>query len=297
MVIRNVGTGMYVAANDGAVAQSKEPFEIEVLPAVKGSFVLVVKDGGHFNAHAGGQVGVWNSATDKNAFWTFQEVAEDQFSSTTTYYWPATPGKYEIITLPVSVDWVMDGTPYGVAGVTADNQLALVELDEIPAGTPFIHLANETFTNPKYGAAFNLVFGGDGEALPHNIEYVTEPVVTECLTGTLCEVDTVPAGYAYFNNGNVAATKNTVIGANSGFIGVIGQAMPVADAAMADEMIDLGKVVIDEINEANVVVLPAISNVYSINGQLVRKNVKTVNALKGLPAGIYVVGGKKFIVK
>ena len=73
--------------------------------------------------------------------------------------------------------------------------------------------------------------------------------------------------------------------------------MPVADAAMADEMIDLGKVVIDEINEANVVVLPAISNVYSINGQLVRKNVKTVNALKGLPAGIYVVGGKKFIVK
>lgn len=297
MVIRNVGTGMYVAANDGAVAQSKEPFEIEVLPAKAGSFVLVVKDGGHFNAYAGGQVGVWNSATDKNAFWTFEEVAEDQFSSTTTYYWPATPGKYEIITLPVSVDWIMDGTAYGVAGVTEDNQLALVELDEVPAGTPFIHLANETFNEPKYGAAFNLVFGGDGEALPHNIEYVTEPVVTECLTGTLCEVDTVPAGYAYFNNGNVAATKNTVIGANSGFLGVIGQAMPVADAAMADVMIDLGKVVIDEINEANVVVLPAISNVYSINGQLVRKNVKTVNALKGLPAGIYVVGGKKFIVK
>lgn len=298
MVIRNVGTGMYVAAKDGAVAQSKEPFEIEVLPAVKGSFVLVVKDGGHFNAHAGGQVGVWNSATDKNAFWTFQEVAEDQFSGSTTYYWPATPGKYEIITLPVSVDWVMDGTAYGVAGVTADNELALVKLDDIiPAGTPFIHLANETFSEPKYGASFNLVFGGDGEALPRNIEYVTEPVVTECLTGTLCEVDTVPAGYAYFNNGNVAATKNTVIGANSGFLGVIGQAMPVADAEMADVTIALGKVVIDEINEANVVVLPALSNVYSINGQLVRKNVKTVNALKGLPAGIYVVGGKKFIVK
>ena len=62
-------------------------------------------------------------------------------------------------------------------------------------------------------------------------------------------------------------------------------------------MIDLGKVVIDEITEANVVKLPAVINVYSINGQLVRKNVKTVNALKGLPAGIYVVGGKKFIVK
>ena len=43
--------------------------------------------------------------------------------------------------------------------------------------------------------------------------------------------------------------------------------------------------------------MPAAVSVYNVNGQLVRKNVKTANALKGLPAGIYVVGGQKFIVK
>ena len=73
--------------------------------------------------------------------------------------------------------------------------------------------------------------------------------------------------------------------------------MPVANEADANATIELGKVVIDEITSAQVVTLPAAVSVYNVNGQLVRKNVKTANALKGLPAGIYVVGGQKFIVK
>ncbi len=127
--------------------------------------------------------------------------------------------------------------------------------------------------------------------------YATEPVATECLTGTLCEPDTVPAGYGYFYSGKPSATDNTVIGVNSGWIGNRDAVMPVADEAMASVTIELGKVVIDEITSAQVVTLPAAVSVYNVNGQLVRKNVKTANALKGLPAGIYVVGGQKFIVK
>ena len=73
--------------------------------------------------------------------------------------------------------------------------------------------------------------------------------------------------------------------------------MPIVEADMADETIDLGKIDLTDINNATVVVLPSVVNVYSINGQLVRKNVKTLNATKGLPAGIYVVGGQKMIVK
>lgn len=38
-------------------------------------------------------------------------------------------------------------------------------------------------------------------------------------------------------------------------------------------------------------------NVYDINGRLIRTNVKTSNSLNGLPAGIYVIGGKKALVK
>ena len=45
------------------------------------------------------------------------------------------------------------------------------------------------------------------------------------------------------------------------------------------------------------VVLPEVVDVYSLQGVLVRKNVKSANAVKGLPAGIYVIGGQKVIVK
>ena len=192
-----------------------------------------------------------------------------------------------------------EGTMYDVMGVTADNKLALVaNLDGAPAGTPFVFLPDEVIGNPAYGAIFNIVFEDDLTLdLGGHLTYATEPVATACLTGTLCEPDTVPAGYGYFYSGKPSATDNTVIGVNSGWIGVRGATMPVADEAMADATIELGKVVIDEITSAQVVTLPAAVSVYNVNGQLVRKNVKTANALKGLPAGIYVVGGQKFIVK
>ena len=36
-------------------------------------------------------------------------------------------------------------------------------------------------------------------------------------------------------------------------------------------------------------------DVYDLNGRLVRKSVKAATALQGLPAGTYIVGGKKVL--
>lgn len=41
----------------------------------------------------------------------------------------------------------------------------------------------------------------------------------------------------------------------------------------------------------------AIVNVYDVNGRLVRSNVKPSAALQGLPAGMYIMGGKKLLKK
>lgn len=38
-------------------------------------------------------------------------------------------------------------------------------------------------------------------------------------------------------------------------------------------------------------------NVYTVTGQLVRANVAADSATDGLPAGIYVAGNKKVVVK
>ena len=298
IVLRNVGTGMYVGRADGEMGQSKEPVEINVLSARAGQFVLEVREGTHFNFYGGGAVGAWADASDQNAFVAFEEVSLTALGNTSSFYWPVEAGKLQILTLPVSVDVAWDGTAYGVAGVTVDNQLALVEMDEIPAGTPFVFAANTELTAPAYGAAFNILFEDDVTLdQGGSLIYALEPVAVEGLTGTLCEPDTVAKGFAYFNGGKIAATNETRIGVNSGYVGVAGVQMPIVEADMADETVDLGKIDLTDINNATVVVMPSVVNVYSINGQLVRKNVKTLNATKGLPAGIYVVGGQKLIVK
>ena len=299
MVIRNVATGMYVGKKDDAVAQSKTPVEINMVAVQPSVFLLECGDGVQFNAHGNGQVGPWPDATDQNAMWRFENVDESMLNNSANLYWPVAAGKYQILTLPVSINQSIEGTIYDVIGVTADNKLALVEQsDVVPAGTPFIYLPDAELTYPAYGAWFDIYFEDDLTLdKGGHLTYATEPVATACLTGTLCEPDTVPAGYGYFYSGKPSATDNTVIGVNSGWIGVRDKVMPVADEAEADATIELGKVVIDEITSAQVVTLPAVVSVYNVNGQLVRKNVKTANALKGLPAGIYVVGGQKFIVK
>ncbi len=42
---------------------------------------------------------------------------------------------------------------------------------------------------------------------------------------------------------------------------------------------------------------PEYTHVYSIDGRLIRRNVKTANALNGLPKGIYIVNQKKVVVR
>lgn len=43
--------------------------------------------------------------------------------------------------------------------------------------------------------------------------------------------------------------------------------------------------------------VPAVATVYNLQGMAVRVNVATENALEGLPAGIYIVNGKKYAVR
>lgn len=52
-------------------------------------------------------------------------------------------------------------------------------------------------------------------------------------------------------------------------------------------------VAIEEISAAT----PAYVSVYTISGVCLRSNVKAENAVEGLPAGLYIAGGKKLLVK
>ena len=41
----------------------------------------------------------------------------------------------------------------------------------------------------------------------------------------------------------------------------------------------------------------ALTNVYILDGRLLRRQAKTTNATEGLPKGVYIVGNKKIVVK
>ena len=61
------------------------------------------------------------------------------------------------------------------------------------------------------------------------------------------------------------------------------------------QYIRIAKTMVSAIREIDVQPVPhADNNIYSINGQLVRRNA---NTLDNLPKGIYIVNGKKHIVK
>ena len=61
------------------------------------------------------------------------------------------------------------------------------------------------------------------------------------------------------------------------------------------QYIRIAKTMVSAVREVNVQPVPHVdNNVYSINGQLVRRNADT---LDNLPKGIYIVNGKKHIVK
>ena len=61
------------------------------------------------------------------------------------------------------------------------------------------------------------------------------------------------------------------------------------------QYIRIAKTMVSAVREVNVQPVPhADNNIYSINGQLVRRNADT---LDNLPKGIYIVNGKKHIVK
>jgi len=291
IVLRNLGTGMYLSAQNGVVGQSVTSVEIPVLLTKPRTFVFDAGKNKQLNVNSNGVMVTWAEPTDWNAQFTFEDVPQVEYAQLAL---PVTEDEYQILTLPATVSSCEQGTLYSLVGETEDKKFALAELTEpIPAGTPFI-LKRDATVDLEDGAA---LFNYDESGLTINgisdVTYALEALEANGIQGTLCDVDTVGAGYAYLHGGNVTATKNTVIGVNSGYF----NAKHKHNVAEGDEYLELGKVVVDNITNADVVVLPSVVDVYSVDGVLVRKNVKAANATKGLPAGVYVVGKVKVLVK
>lgn len=298
MVLRNLATGMYLTGANGKLYQSTEPtpilgegvkpnvFRFNLGEDAKGVTQYMNTKG------ATGTVVPWKDPADENSYWQFNELADDDYTTECFAIKGVSEGQFYACTFPVAITPDGNAVPYTVLGVNeAKDKLILAEVeDEVPAGTPVILLA-DVLTNNGEGTVGNLTVGCEDLA---SAEFVFEPKVGDGLCGVLCEPVEIAETCGHLANGKIVTGAYTVP-CNGAYL---------ANAAVTAEKgkasIDLAKGVGDTltgIDDAKVVVLPSVVNVYGINGQLIKKSVKAANATKNLPAGVYVIGGQKVLVK
>ena len=298
MVLRNLATGMYLTGANGKLYQSTDPtpilgegvkpnvFRFNLGEDAKGVTQYMNTKG------ATGTVVPWKDPADENSYWQFNELADDDYTTESFAVKGVKEGQFYACTFPVAVTPDGNAVLYTVLGVNeAKDKLILAEVkDEVPAGTPVILLA-DVLTNNGEGTVGNLTVGCEDLA---SAEFVFEPKVGDGLCGVLCEPVEIAETCGHLANGKIVTGAYTVP-CNGAYL---------ANAAITAEKgkasIDLAKGVGDTltgIDDAKVVVLPSVVNVYGINGQLIKKSVKAANATKNLPAGVYVIGGQKVLVK
>lgn len=298
MVLRNLATGMYLTGANGKLYQSTEPtpilgegvkpnvFRFNLGEDAKGVTQYMNTKG------ATGTVVPWKDPADENSYWQFNELADDDYTTECFAIKGVSEGQFYACTFPVAITPDGNAVPYTVLGVNeAKDKLILAEVeDEVPAGTPVILLA-DVLTNNGEGTVGNLTVGCEDLA---SAKFVFEPKVGDGLCGVLCEPVEIAETCGHIANGKIVTGAYTVP-CNGAYL---------ANAAITAEKgkasIDLAKGVGDTltgIDDAKVVVLPSVVNVYGINGQLIKRSVKAANATKNLPAGVYVIGGQKVLVK
>lgn len=306
ITFRNLATGMYLTGANGKIYQSIEatPINVEGIAPETFRFNAGKNENGvtmYMNTRAASNTIVtWSDTADVNSNFFIEEVAKDKIATQSFYLANVKEGQFYAGTFAVDIA-AGDGyiTPYKVIGVNGDKLVLGAYEDVVEAGTPFIYsvdMVNSTAAGQVTTLGFTQVIPAN-DLTEGNYTYETKNV--NGLQGVLTETVKIPAGKAYINNNGavaVAPEAGADIAANGAYFN--GDASTTSEEG--DETLELGKLVgnaLTGIDATKVIVLPAKVDVYSIDGKLLRQGVKSSNAAKNLPAGVYVIGGQKVLVK
>ena len=190
---------------------------------------------------------------------------------------------------------------YTVAGTFTENEknyLALNAIEKAEAGEPYIYIYGETtdYAEPAEGE----------EAVTEEVEFtfgnevVSEAKAVNGLVGTFAYQWVDKGTPVFVNNGVEGATgeENTDctrdVSANTAYV-LFGQTTVDAAGTYSLVLEISGDVTAVSIQETLDNVAKS-GDVYDLNGRLVKKNA-TLNDVKGLGRGIYILNGVKVMVK
>ena len=286
------------------VGYSKEPkyFQLESFTADnamhEGAFLITLMKGQYVNLQPGGNVVRWHDRNDPHAPFTFEAV-EDEYDAT-TYTVDVQGGKTQIVTLPIDIEavYTADQHVYEVIG-KKDNTIQLRSIDgKLAAGTPFIiktQTAEEAGGEAETRIDCELAAAEVADYL--NMAYNYEPVVQNGMVSAPVGFTTTAASAfgVLFGETVIATEGGDLIAAGTGFFNnTLPETTEDGDAVLTIEGDITGEgTAVQQVE----LVKNTATDVYTLAGVKVRQAVKAGAATKGLPKGIYIVGGKKVIVK
>ena len=321
-IIQNKATGLYVnckSTNDNEVTLSLNPTTFQVTPSGYGSILFAGKSlagENKTNLHAqrwNHRLVTWESAepSSNSGLWleTVADVADDVAAS---FYRSYIPGKIYASCNPTSVKTASEEVGlYTVAGTYTEgeeNFLALNKIAETKAGVPYIAIIgnpedyveseedlSETFEFQQIGDGFvakadsinGLVGTYDGLTADKGMVVFVDNTAATAEDKVVEETDEE-------GNTQYVSVSNRTVGRNSAYL-KFGYAE--ADPAGTYDLvikIDGAPTVVGIQNALESVAKSG--TVYDLSGRQVKKNA-TLNDLKGLGRGIYILNGVKVMVK
>lgn len=287
--LKNVATGRYIynpylhAEEDDVPEATQINFSTtpEALTfsyaKVEGMFNLEFADGHYFNTDPAGNIATWYDVDDINARFQFTEV-----EAPGQYTFDVQPNMLQVVSLPVDVAGVMVGENNAMKVLgQKDGMLQLepyADGEVIPAGTPFIV---ETGAEEASAAAFP-EWASDFATIEYSYESKEQNGLWAAVLGK-----TLPANIGIFSEHKIVLSdEEEYVAPGTGYV--------VAEVPTTEETgthaVALPEGLANGIH--NAVIVRNNQAVYTINGV---KVANTVNDLKNLPKGVYIIGGKKVV--
>ena len=267
--------------------------------ADQGYFIMTLMKGQYLNFQQTGKVMVhYEERNDANAPLTFVE-ADEAVNFSGSYFLDVEPNQVQILSYPVEISEIFTNDDKGAFEVLGrkGNNIMLKQIDdEIPAGTPFI-IDTRVEEGEDAQTYIEATLAATSVQQATKLDYNRKPETKAGLVSTPQRV-VLGDGFGIIVNNSVIPSKaGATVAAGKGFFNKELQ----ATEDDSEYMIPVEGIISGEGDATAVENIQIVKNVpadvYTLSGVKVRHNVKLSNATEGLPKGIYIVGGKKVVVK